>query len=254
MLAEERRAILHNKLREEGYIQVTELAGELDISTATIRRDLIYLENEGICVRKRGGAVRAKQGVSSEIPYDIKRRKSTDEKNRIARAALEFIESGDTLLLDAGSTIFALAQLLHNKERLTVVTHDLNIAVLLAKNPQINLICTGGVARENVYTLEGTQVTDFIREVKVDKTFLGADAIHEDGTISNVNIQEVSIKKAMINAAKETFLLADSTKFGITGFAKVCHLSEIDYIITDDRLPEIHLQNLSNYDVNVILA
>lgn len=254
MLAEERRAILHNKLREEGYIQVTEFAGELGISTATIRRDLITLENEGICIRKRGGAVRTMQGVSSEIPYDIKRRKNTDEKNRIARAALEFIESGDTLLLDAGSTTFALAQLLHNKERLTVVTHDLNIAVLLAKNPQINLICTGGVARENVYTLEGTQVTDFIREVKVDKTFLGADAIHEDGTISNVNIQEVSIKKAMINAAKETFLLTDSTKFGITGFAKVCHLSEIDYIITDDRLPEIHLQNLSNYDVNVILA
>jgi len=254
MLAEERRAILHNKLREEGYIQVTELAAELNISTATIRRDLIFLENEGICIRKRGGAIRTKQGVSSEIPYDIKRRKNTDEKNRIARAALEFIESGDTLLLDAGSTIFALAQLLHSKERLSVVTHDLNIAVLLAKNPQINLICTGGIARENVYTLEGTQVTDFIREVKVDKTFLGADAIHEDGTISNVNIQEVSIKKAMIDAAKETFLLTDSTKFGITGFAKVCHLSEINYVITDDRLSGIHIQELENYDVNVIIV
>ena len=83
MLAEERRAILHNRLRNEGYIQVTELAEELNISTATIRRDLIHLEQEGICIRKRGGAVRTAQGVSSEIPYDIKRRKNIEEKNRI---------------------------------------------------------------------------------------------------------------------------------------------------------------------------
>jgi DeoR family fructose operon transcriptional repressor len=254
MLAEERRAILHTKLREEGYIQVTELADELDISTATIRRDLIHLEQEGICIRKRGGAVRTTQGVSSEIPYDIKRRKNIDEKNQIALAAIKYIENGDTILLDAGSTTYALALLLNSKERITVVTHDLNISMKLATNPKINLICTGGIARENVYTLEGARVTDFIRDLKVDKTFLGADAIHNDGTVANVNIEEVPIKQAMIDAAQEVFLLADSSKFEITGFARVCYLSEIEHIITSQNLSQDKIRILKKHNINIIFA
>lgn len=254
MITEERRSILHNKLHEEGFIQVAELAQELDISTATIRRDLILLEKEGICIRKRGGAVRTTQGVSSEIPYDIKRRKNINEKSRIAQAAIQYIENGDTILLDAGSTTYALALLLHTKERLTVVTHDLNIAFKLATTPKIDLICTGGTARENVYTLVGTQVTDFIRCLQVDKTFLGADAIHDDGTIANVNIEEVSIKQAMIHAAKKVFLLADSSKFEIRAFAKVCDISDMHHLITDSNLPEAKFANLKRRNIDILLA
>jgi DeoR/GlpR family transcriptional regulator of sugar metabolism len=254
MLAEERRAILQSKLRDEGYVQVTELAGDIGISSATIRRDLIMLEREGVCVRKRGGAVRTSHGVTLEIPYEIKRRHNTEEKNRIAQAAINFIDNGDTILLDAGSTIYALASLLHHKERLTVVTHDLNIAVKLATNPNIKLICTGGVARENVYTLEGAQVVDFIRNLRVDKTFLGADAVHSDGVISNVNIEEVPIKQAMVNAADEVILLTDSSKFSITGFAKVCDVADIDHIITDKGIPKERLEILKKKNIDVIVT
>jgi len=238
MIAEERKALLLKKLRDDGYIQVADLAGELDLSPITIRRDLMLLEKEGICVRKRGGAVRTAQGVTVEIPYDIKKNRNIEEKSRIARAALELVENGDTILMDAGSTTYNLACLLHTKERLTVVTHDLNIAVKLAANPNINLICTGGIARANVFTLQGSQVVDFIRNLNVDKSFIGADAIHSDGTISNVNIEEVPIKQAMIKAANQVILLTDSSKFGITGFAKVCDIQDVDYLITDDNAPE----------------
>ncbi len=254
MLAEERRAILHNKLREEGYIQVAEVADEIGISSATIRRDLIMLEKEGICIRKRGGAVRTAQGVTMEIPYEIKRHRYIDEKKRIAAAALELIENGDTILMDAGSTTYSLALLLHKRERLTVVTHDLNIATKLAANPAINLICTGGIARENVFTLEGVQVTDFIRNLRVDKTFLGADAIHPDGIISNVNIQEVPIKQAMINAADMVILLTDSSKFGTTAFAKVCQITDCDYLITDTGLSKEYIEFIRGKNVHLILA
>lgn len=254
MLAEERRAILHNKLREDGYVQVTELADELGISSATIRRDLITLEKEGVCIRKRGGAVRTAHGVTMELPYEIKRRRNTDEKNRIATAALEFIDNGDTILLDAGSTTYALALLLHNRERITVVTHDLHIAVKLAAIPAINLICTGGIARQNVYTLEGTQVTDFIRNLRVDKTFIGADAIHPDGVIANVNIEEVPIKQAMINAAESVILLTDSSKFGTAGFAKVCDITDCDHIITDNAISKEFHEMIVKNNVDLILA
>lgn len=254
MIAEERRAILLNKLREDGYIQVTDLAEEFNLSSATIRRDLILLEQEGICIRKRGGAVRSAHGVTLELPYDIKQRRNTAEKNRIAKEAIKLVENGDTILLDAGSTTYQLACLLHNKERLTVVTHDLKIAVKLATNPNINLICSGGIARANVYTLQGTQVVDFIRTLRVDKSFIGADAIHPDGTISNVNIEEVPIKQAMIRAANQVILLTDSSKFGITGFAKVCDVSELDYIITDKGIPEEFLQNFRDKGVKVLVT
>ena len=238
MLAEERRARLLNELRDHGYIQVSELAESLHISSATIRRDLTVLEKEGLCIRKRGGAVRNSQGTTLELPYEVKKHHFVEEKKRIAHEALKLVENGDTLILDAGSTTYALAQLLFSKQRLTVVTNDLQIAIKLATNPNVYLVCTGGIARANVYTLQGNQVESFVNTLRVDKTFLGADAIHEDGTIANVNIEEVAIKRAMIKAASQVILLADSSKFDIRGFAKVCDLEDISLIITDTNIPE----------------
>lgn len=238
MIAEERRALLIEKLREDGYIQVTEIADELKISSATIRRDLTQLEEEGYCLRTRGGAVRSSQSTTLELPYELKKQKFVVEKNQIAHEAIGLVENGDTIILDAGSTTYALAQLLTNKQRLTVVTNDLQIAISLASSPNIHLVCTGGIARPHVFTLQGTEVVDFIKNLKVDKTFLGADAIHEDGTIGNVNIEEVAIKRAMVKAASNVVLLADSSKFELIGFAKVCEFKDIDILITDSNYPK----------------
>jgi DeoR family transcriptional regulator of aga operon len=238
MIGEERRALILKKLSENRYVQVSDLAEEFEVTTVTIRRDLDEIEAEGLCIRKRGGAIRVNPGVTMEMPYDIKRLEMVAEKERIARTALDLIDDGDTFILDAGSTTYALALLLNTKIQITVVTNDLKIAVKLAENPKINLICTGGVARTSVFSLQGAVAESFIRNIKVDKTFMGADAIHADGTISNVNIEEVSIKQAMIKAADQTILLADSSKFMNSGFFKVCDLSDIDLIITDDGILE----------------
>ena len=254
MIAEKRRALLISKLRDDGYVQVADIADELGISSATIRRDLILLEKEGVCIRKRGGAVRTTQGVTMELPYDVKKHRNIEEKSKIAKEALKLIENGDTIILDAGSTTYSLASLLHQKDRLTVVTNDLNISVILAANPNINLICTGGIARANVYSLQGAQVVDFIRNLRVDKSFIGADTIHADGTIGNVNIEEVPIKQAMIKAANQVILLTDSSKFGITGFAKVCDISEIDYLITDSNIPKEFIEHCADKDIQLLLT
>ncbi len=233
MIADERRAILLRELNENGYIQATELAERLALSAATIRRDLDVLEREGFCHRKRGGAVRSNQSVSLEVPYEIKQSQNIEEKKRIAAAAAELVCDGSTLILDAGSTTYALTLLLMAKERITVVTNDLKIAVKLASNPNISLICTGGIARPNVYTLQGSQVESLIKNLQVDQAFLGADAIHRDGTISNVNFDEVPIKQAMLNAAKQVIVMTNSSKFNKTGFVNVCNPSQTDILITD---------------------
>ena len=254
MLAEERRAILISSLRDTGYVQVAEVAEDLNISAATIRRDLTLLEKQGFCIRKRGGAIRSSQSTTMELPYEVKRQHNIQEKQRIAQEAFKFVENGDTIILDSGSTTYGLAQLLSKKQRLTIVTNDLNIAVLVASNPNLYLICTGGTARANVFALQGAQVESFIKELRVDTTFLAADSIHTDGGIGNVNIDEVAIKRAMVSAASQVILLADSSKFNVIGFANVCNLADIDVLITDRNAPKTAIKMLKEHNIKYILA
>lgn len=254
MLADERRTKILKKLNENRYVQVSDLAEEFDVTTVTIRRDLDEMEEDGLLIRKRGDAIRVNPGVTMEMPYDIKSLEQVDEKERIARQALDLIGDGDTFILDAGSTTYALALLLNTKVQITVVTNDLKIAVKLAENPKINLICTGGTARTSVYSLQGSVAETFIKNIKVDKTFLGADAIHLDGVISNVNIEEIAIKKAMIKAADQTILLADSSKFGKSGFYKVCDLDNLGVIITDDGISDEVREMVNARDIKVIIV
>jgi DeoR family transcriptional regulator of aga operon len=251
MLAEERRATLLREVQSNGYIEVRQQAEELEVSTATIRRDLDRLQREGLLVRTRGGAVRSAQSTTLELPYDIKRGRRIEHKRRIAQAAAEMVFDGETLILDAGSTTYELALLLLRKRNLTVVTNDLKIAVKLASNPNIALVCTGGVARADVYSLQGSQTEKALGSLRVNKTFLGADAIHRDGVIANVNLEEVAIKQAMVHAGQEVVLLADSSKFEVTGFAEVCTFEAIDVFITDDEVKSETLEWLAEWPTRV---
>lgn len=236
MFSAERRAQLMKLLSKSGYVPVSELAKELEVSPVTIRRDLLVMEKEGICIRKRGGAISRSQGVTMELPYIIKHVQNTEAKKRIAEAALEQIEDGASIILDSGSTTYELALLLAAKRRLSVVTNDLQIAAKLAANSGINLICTGGVARPNVFSLQGTMAETCFKNLSVDIAFLGADAIHADGGIYNANIEETPVKQAMLKAAARIIVLADSTKFQMRGFCRVCDLSQVDIVITDNKI------------------
>ncbi len=247
MISEERRARLMRLINENGYVQVTDLVDEFEVSSVTIRRDLEIMENEGLLIRKRGGAIRRNQGVTMELPYIIKQVQNVDIKKRIAETALNMIDDGDSIILDSGSTTFELAQQLVTKTRISVVTNDLYIATKLAANPDTNLICTGGVARSNVFSLQGAIAESCIRNLRVEITFLGADAIHPDGGIYNVNIDEVPVKHAMIESAPKVVLLVDSSKFEVCGFAKICTLSQIDTVITDDGINEETTEMILNH-------
>jgi len=249
IIADERRAILLRELNDNGYLQTSELAKKLNISPITIRRDLSILETEGLCIRKRGGAIRTNQSFTLELPHQIRLNSYRAEKKRIAEEAVKLINTGSTIILDSGSTTYSLALLLSHK-RITVVTNDLQIAVKLATNPNINLVCTGGSARFNVFSLHGSQVDALIRTLRVDITFLGADAIHPDGTISNVNQEEALLKQTMIKAADKVVLLADSSKFNKTGFAKVCDLNDLDMIITDCGISAEKRELLETMNIN----
>jgi len=252
MLVEERRNYLLRELQARGYLEIKELVERLEVSGATIRRDLDSLAQDGLVERVRGGALPLARGTSLELPYELKRTQYVDEKRRIGRAAAALVEDGDTVILDAGSTTYQVALALMSKVRLTVVTNDLHIALKLAPNPFINLIVTGGITRGPVYTLLGPQAAAFLQTLHVDVTFLGADAIllHE-GQITNVNLDEVPVKQAMIKAGRKVVVVTDSSKFTIVGFARVCDLEAIDIIFTDDAVDSQVLERLRELEVDV---
>lgn len=246
MISEERRARIMKSINEVGYIQVADLVEVFNVTPVTIRRDLEVMEQEGLIIRKRGGAIRRNQGVTMELPYIIKKVQNVEIKRSIAEVALTMVDDGFSVLLDSGSTTFELARQLVTKTRLSVVTNDLYIATKLAANPDINLICTGGVARSNVFSLQGAIAESTLKNLRTDIAFLGADAVHPDGGIYNVNIDEVSVKQAMIKSAPKVVLLADSSKFDVCGFAKICDLSQIDSVITDQGIRSDTKEMISN--------
>ena len=254
MLAEERRAILLQTLKGSGYLEVVDMAAALAVCPATIRRDLEHMHQQGHVVRTRGGAVLTVQSTSLELPYEVKRQRRLEEKRRIAAAAAEVVKDGETVILDAGSTTYELAVLLQRRRNLTVVTNDLHIALKLASNPGINLVCTGGTARTNVFTLLGQPAEAFLATLRVNWTFLGADALHPDGSVANVNLEEVAVKQAMLRAGDHAMVLADSSKFAVRGFARVCSLHEVDQLITDTGIPDGALKALRRLNVAVVVV
>ncbi len=223
-------------IEEKGSVQVKELAGFQQVSEATIRRDLIELEQQGTIRRTHGGAVIVTRSTSYERVYQDKTMLQAAEKKRIGVAASRYISNGDTIFLDTGTTIYQLGRALHEKQNLTVITNDLCIASSVVLHPSSELIVTGGVRRECFNVLIGSITENFVRNLRLDKVFLSADAVDVEFGVSNANFIEAEIKTVAVHAGKEVILLADKTKFGKTALKRVCTLSEVDRIISDTGL------------------
>lgn len=223
-------------IEEKGSAQVKELAEYQQVSEATIRRDLIDLENQGSIKRTHGGAVIVTHSTSFERVYQEKMGMQAAEKKRIGLAALSCINDGDTIFVDTGTTTYQLARRLEEKKGLTVITNDLCIASTIVLNASSELIVTGGIRRDNYNVLVGSITENFVRRLRLDKVFLSADAVDREFGVSNANFIEAEVKSLIVQAGKEVILLADKTKFGKTALARVCDISEIDRIITDTGL------------------
>lgn len=241
-------------LEQNGYMEVTELASQLDVSVATIRRDLQILENQGKCFRKHGGVIAQNSGLMLEIPYDQKVMVSTEEKKKIAELALEMVDDQDVIILDAGSTVFELACRLNVRRNLTVVTNDIKTAIVLAAIPDIELYVPCGAVTPGVYSIVGIDTQDYYNTIHANKVFLGVDAIHADGSITNANVNETFLKRAMIKAGRKLIVLADSKKFSNNCFMTVCDFSQVDVLITDSNIKEESLRMLERFDVEVKIA
>jgi len=237
MIPAERRQKILQFIREAGAASIATLSSLLKVSEATVRRDLDELSKEELVIRSHGGAVYRNEGSSTvyEPGYRSRIHANIEEKRRIAFKAAERVQNGSSLILDSGSTALEIARSLQGKERLTVVTIDIRVAMELARMKGIQVMVTGGILREGLYTLYGSHAESLLDELSVDLAFLSAYGIDESG-VSTVNPFQVPVKRKMIQVARRVIVTADHTKFGKRLFSRICTFDEIDEIITDSGL------------------
>lgn len=233
-----RLVVIMEQVNKYGRMNVLDMAEKLDVSTATIRRDLNELEQRGMIRRIHGGAVLASVSTTFEYQYHDKVALRMEEKKRIAIFAAEEVQDGDAIFLDSGTTTYQIASLLGSKKNLTVITYDMSIASILNNHTSAQIIVTGGIVRPYYNVLLGSITEAFIQNMMVDKVFISADAIHQNFGISNANYIESGVKSLLVKAGKKVILVADRTKFGKVAVSKFCDLEDIDLLITDKEVSQ----------------
>jgi DeoR/GlpR family transcriptional regulator of sugar metabolism len=248
MLPAQRRQAILRAVRS-GTAHVTALAEEFGVSEMTVRRDLHALARDGKLERVRGGAV----NVESERPFSEIAVERLEAKDRIGRAAAALVEDGQTAMIDIGTTTLQAARHLRGRS-LTVITTNLAAYEELLPEPRIELVLPGGVVRRNYRSLVGMFAEDTLRRLRADIAFLGTSGIDANLAVWDTTMVEVPIKRAMIAASQRTVLLADAAKFDMDAMVRVCEASELDAIVTDERLPAKRRRALGRAGVEVIVA
>jgi len=235
VLAEERRSQLLELVRTRGFASLPELAEQLHVSESTIRRDLDSLEEAGTAKRTHGGVFYT--GPSPKLPhFDERQPEQWDKKKRIAEEAVQLIESGDTVFLDGGSTTYEVAQLLVGRP-LQVVTNSLPVANLFASNANHDLVLVGGYVYPRTGVALGPYANEMLQRLNVRRTILSVAGITERGYF-NSNLLLVETERAMMHAADEVIVVADSTKLGRRSLAHLCALNEVHHLVVDDEIPD----------------
>lgn len=219
------------RLAADGTVGVAELCDDLNVSAATIRRDLELLEEQRLLARTHGGAVTL--GVLYELPLRYKSGRRLDEKRRIAKAAAELVADGVAVGLTGGTTCTEVARALVEHQRLTVVTNALNIASELAVRPNLKLVVTGGYARAESYELVGPLAEASLAALNLDIVFLGTDGIDAHAGLTTHHEVEAHTNLALIERARRVVVVADSTKIGAVAFARICPVDRVHELITD---------------------
>lgn len=253
MLAEERRNRILEVLRdrEQGVVSVTELSELLETSNMTIRRDLDWLENKGVLRRVHGGAVICPD-ETDEKPFAERFEQFSREKQLVGRTAAQLVQDGETIILDAGTTTQQVARHLTSKQDVVAITNAIPIVEELARCPHVSTIVLGGMLKQQELCTVGPMVTQELSRLSVDKFFLSVSGFTLEKGATDPDLQETEVKQAMMQAAQEIILVADSSKWGVINLAQITPLHTVHKIVTDDGLPAPAIEAIEAIGVEVI--
>ncbi|WP_395292586.1 DeoR/GlpR family DNA-binding transcription regulator [Kitasatospora hibisci] len=236
MLKADRSARILAHVTAAGSADVHALAGLLGVSTATVRRDLQELHEQGLLHRTRGGAVTGP--VNLELPLRHRSGKQREEKRRIAQAAAELVPDGAVVGLSGGTTTSELARVLAERGGITVVTNAVNVAADLIVRPEVRLVVIGGIARAASYELVGPAADRMLSQYHLDVAFIGVDGLTAEEGCTTHDEMEAQTDRAFLRSSARAVVLADSTKAGRVTFARICPLTEVHDLVTDDGLTD----------------
>jgi DeoR/GlpR family transcriptional regulator of sugar metabolism len=250
MLSIERKQRILNYITAHRTAQIHELCSLLQVSVATIRRDLTKMEAEGLIYRVHGGAMT----LESYGEPAVLQRKTTqaESKRRIGEKAAEFVQDGETIFLSGGTTTEMMIPFLAQKKELTVITNGINLVEQLACFPQIGVIVTGGWLRHSELSLLGHLTEQAVQDLRAAKVFYGVFGLDPEYGLTGSNVQEAQTDRCLIQTANQLFLLADHTKFHRIGQIRLAGVDVISTVITDREAPEAGILALQAKGIKVI--
>ena len=234
----ERRQSLLETLRNQPGLRVPELAKVLDVSEGTVRNDLNALEDEGRLRRVHGGAVLNNQEPFQNNSFVRRYKENVAAKIAIAREAATLVKDGDSILLDASSTVYYVARALADRQGLRVVTNGFEIARELAQNPSNNVILIGGVVNNNSSSVTGLLSERIIEELHTQKAFLSCSGFSLERGMTEILLAEAQIKRKAIESSQQIFALVDSSKFGKEDMTPFARPAQIAHLFTDSEITE----------------
>jgi DeoR family transcriptional regulator, fructose operon transcriptional repressor len=251
-LVTSRQRIIIDILEANQLATVDELSKQLSVSEATVRRDLMALEAEGLINRTWGGAIPT-LSVGLEQYVGERCKQNLVEKQAIAQAAVDLIEEGDVIALDVGTTCMEVAKLLKRFQRITVFTNSLLTAKTLSECLfTVHLI--GGRMRQGEYSMVGNIARETILRFNYDKYFMGASGFDMENGPTDFNLDDVEIKQCFLKKARQRFALIDYSKFGKTSLATICEVEYLTDVITDVAIPADQVIHLKTKVPRVIVA
>lgn len=236
MTAYERRQLLIELLQKQPGLRVRKMAEALGVSEGTVRSDLNTLEEDGWLRRFHGGAVLKDQARFYSLSFSNRYQEHATEKMLIARCAAELVKDGDSVLLDASSTVYYLGQAIQGRQRLRVVTNGLDAARLLAKNPSNSVILIGGVLNQDGSSVTGLFSEQIIGELHTQKAFVSCSGFDLERGMTEVHIDEAQFKRKAIESAAQVVALIDSSKFGKEDLTSFASAEQITCLFTDSGL------------------
>lgn len=251
MLAQNRYKKICEILEKENSVKVSTLINLFGVSVETVRRDLEYMEKEGLLKRVHGGAVLDKiDGMQST--FAIRENEYKEQKAEIGEIAAAFVKEGQSVVMDVSTTNYEVIKVFKRKfQKLTIITNSLSIINELA-DTEYTVIGTGGVFRKEELSFIGDMAEENLGNFHADKAFISMSGISLREGLTDYGFGEVAIKKKMMKIAQETIVLADSSKFDIVSLLKVCNFSDINAIVTDSNLKESILEKYRKNGIEVI--
>lgn len=237
----QRQDYILQHLETYGSVKVHDLSEQLNCSQVTIRNDIQALEDKGLVKRTHGGAVRVKEKENLSVSIEAGNiYKNSEQKKRIAARAAQYIEDGDTIIIDDSSINYylALELLKYSEKHLVVITNSITVAAVLSSSPDIDIFMTGGQIGGKMPSAMGDIAVEVIKRFHANKAFISAHGINFDAGVTSVGSPQMQVKKAILEVSDEVSLLVDSSKFGGGYIMVVCSLEKITRIITDDGISE----------------